>query len=118
MHLRRLLAETPVFLELKARRALASDTPLKAVLRDYRGAVVLSGLLTWMLPAAIVSLLPDPAPFRFQLSLFFDGILPPDASPLIESYFVASPHSPRTAQAGRPIGTGPSSRKSTSGPSK
>src|ERR1700751_2499557 len=29
MHLRRLLAETPVFLELKARRALASDTPLK-----------------------------------------------------------------------------------------
>jgi MFS family permease len=54
VYLRRLLAETPVFLELKARRALASDTPLKAVLRDYRGAVVLSGLLTWMLSAAIV----------------------------------------------------------------
>ncbi len=54
MHLRRLLAETPVFLELKARRALASEAPLKAVVRDYRGAVVLSGLLTWMLSAAIV----------------------------------------------------------------
>src|SRR6202023_181282 len=52
--LRRLLAETPVFLELKARRALASDTPLKSVVRDHRGAVVLSGLLTWMLSAAIV----------------------------------------------------------------
>jgi MFS family permease len=49
-----LLAETPVFLEMKARRALASETPLKTVLRDYRGAVVLSGLLTWMLSAAIV----------------------------------------------------------------
>jgi MFS family permease len=54
MYLRRLLAETPVFLELKARRALASETPLKTILRDYRGAVVLSGLLTWMLSAAIV----------------------------------------------------------------
>jgi MFS family permease len=54
MYLRRLLAETPVFLELKARQALASETPLKTVLRDYRGAVVLSGLLTWMLSAAIV----------------------------------------------------------------
>jgi MFS family permease len=54
MYLRRLLAETPVFLELKARRALASDTPLKSVVRDHRGAVVLSGLLTWVLSAAIV----------------------------------------------------------------
>ena len=54
MYVRRLLAETPVFLELKARRALASETPLKAVVRDHPGAVVLSGLLTWMLSAAIV----------------------------------------------------------------
>ena len=54
MYLRRLLAETPVFLELKARRAIASEMPLKTIVRDYRGAVVLSGLLTWMLSAAIV----------------------------------------------------------------
>jgi MFS family permease len=54
MNLRRLLAETPVFLELKARRAIASETPLKTIVRDYRGAVVLSGLLTWMLSASIV----------------------------------------------------------------
>jgi MFS family permease len=54
MYLRRLLAETPIFLELKARRALASETPLKTVLRDYRGAIVLSALLTWVLSAAIV----------------------------------------------------------------
>jgi MFS family permease len=54
MPLRRLLVETPVFLELKARRAIASETPLKTVVREYRGAVVLSGLLTWMLSAAIV----------------------------------------------------------------
>jgi MFS family permease len=54
MYLRRLLAETPVFEELKARRELASETPLKVVVRDHLEQVVLSGLLTWMLSAAIV----------------------------------------------------------------
>jgi len=46
--------------------------------------------------AAIISLLPDTTPIRFQLSLFFDRILPPDVSPLLESYFVASPHAKST----------------------
>src|SRR6516164_9544951 len=54
MYIRRLLAETPVFLALRARQALASETPLKTVVRDFPGAVVISGLLTWMLSAAIV----------------------------------------------------------------
>jgi MFS family permease len=54
MYLRRLLAETPVFLELKARQAIAPQMPLKTVVRDYRGAIVLSGLLTWMLSAGII----------------------------------------------------------------
>jgi MFS family permease len=54
VYLRRLLSETPVFEELKARRALAAELPLKAVVRDFRPAIVLSGLLTWFLAAAIV----------------------------------------------------------------
>jgi membrane protein len=49
--------------------------------------------------AAVVSLLPDTAPLRFQLSAFFDRILPPDVSPLLQGYFVDSPHSPRSARA-------------------
>jgi membrane protein len=49
--------------------------------------------------AAVVSLLPDTAPLRFQLSAFFDRILPPDVSPLLQSYFVDSPHSTRSARA-------------------
>jgi MFS family permease len=48
------LTETPVFEELRRRRALSAETPLRAVVRDYRAAIVLSGLLTWMLSAAIV----------------------------------------------------------------
>jgi membrane protein len=50
--------------------------------------------------AAIVSLLPDTTPLRFQLSAFFDRILPPDVSPLLEGYFVVdSSHRPRSTHA-------------------
>jgi membrane protein len=49
--------------------------------------------------AAVVSLLPDTAPLRFQLSAFFDRILPPDVSPLLQGYFVDSPHSIKSTHA-------------------
>jgi MFS family permease len=54
VYLRRLLSETPVFEELRAQQALAAELPLKAVLRDYRPAIILSGLLTWFLSGVIV----------------------------------------------------------------
>jgi membrane protein len=49
--------------------------------------------------AAVVSLLPDTAPIRFQLAVIFDRILPPDVSPLLESYFTTSPHNPKSTHA-------------------
>jgi MFS family permease len=52
--LRRLLAETPVFEELRRRRALVSGLPLKVVLAGHGRAVAISMLLTWLLTAAIV----------------------------------------------------------------
>lgn len=54
VYLRRWLHETPVFAELQQRKALAAELPLRAVLRDHPGAVVVSMLLTWLLSAAIV----------------------------------------------------------------
>lgn len=54
MFVRRQLHETPVFAELKARRALAAELPLKTVVRDHVGAVLLAMLLTWLLTAAVV----------------------------------------------------------------
>lgn len=54
VYLRRWLHETPVFAELQQRKALAEEVPLKAVIRDHRGAVLVSMLLTWVLSAAIV----------------------------------------------------------------
>ncbi|WAG79015.1 MFS transporter [Metapseudomonas furukawaii] len=54
MYLRRWLHETPVFAEMQQRKALAAEVPLKTVLREHRGAVALSMLLTWVLSAGIV----------------------------------------------------------------
>ena len=54
MFVRRQLHETPVFAEMQERRALASGLPLKTVLREHAGAVLLAMLLTWLLTAAVV----------------------------------------------------------------
>ena len=52
--LRRLLAETPVFEEMRRQEALVQGLPLRVVLAGHGRAVVLSMLLTWVLTAAIV----------------------------------------------------------------
>nr|WP_063615447.1 MFS transporter [Bradyrhizobium sp. Tv2a-2] len=54
VYLRQLLEETPIFKEMQARKALAAELPLKAVIRDHGRAVIVSMLLTWLLSAAIV----------------------------------------------------------------
>ena len=48
--------------------------------------------------AAVIGQLPDTTPLRFQLAGFFDRVLPPDVSPLLQSYFVESPHNARSAR--------------------
>jgi MFS family permease len=52
--LRRLLVETPVFEEMRRRRALVEGLPLRVVLAGHGHAVIVSMLLTWVLTAAIV----------------------------------------------------------------
>ncbi len=54
MYLRRWLQETPIFLEMQQRKALAQELPVKAVVVRHKKAVVLSMLLTWLLSAGIV----------------------------------------------------------------
>ena len=54
VYLRRFLEETPVFQEMKARRSLASQVPIKTVLMEHRGATLLALALTWVLTAGIV----------------------------------------------------------------
>ncbi|SES89026.1 MFS transporter [Stigmatella erecta] len=52
--LRRWLAETPVFEEMRQRKALVQELPLKAVLRGHGASVAVSMLVSWVLTAAIV----------------------------------------------------------------
>jgi MFS family permease len=54
VYLRRWLSETPVFAAMRESRQLVRELPLKQVLRDHLGGVVLSMLVTWLLTAAIV----------------------------------------------------------------
>ncbi len=54
VYLRRLLSETPVFLELRRRRALAEGLPLRLVLTGHARAVGVSMLLTWFLTSGVV----------------------------------------------------------------
>lgn len=76
--LRRWLSETPVFTELRERKALARGLPVREVLAAHRGAVVLSMLATWTLTAAIlVVVLMTPtlvqASFALPPALAFNG---------------------------------------------
>ncbi|HWK73616.1 MAG TPA: MFS transporter [Povalibacter sp.] len=52
--LRRYLHETPVFEQLRARRALTQGLPIREVLAGHRDGVIRSMILTWLLTAGIV----------------------------------------------------------------
>ncbi|WP_227624660.1 MFS transporter [Klebsiella aerogenes] len=54
MYLRRWLQETPIFLEMQKRKALAQELPVKAVALKHQKAVIVSMLLTWLLSAGVV----------------------------------------------------------------
>jgi membrane protein len=49
--------------------------------------------------AAVVGLLPDTLPFRVQIALFFDRVLPSNVSPLLDVYFSAGHRNAHTFRA-------------------
>jgi membrane protein len=93
----RRLVRLPIILHRALLRALDHDFLNLAQSTAYSAIVSLFPAL--IVAAAVVSLLPDTTPIRFQLSLFFDRILPSDVSPLLQSYFVASPHALKSTHA-------------------
>jgi len=54
MYLRRWLEETPVFIEMQKRKALAEELPLKSVIVSHKKSIAVSMFLTWLLSAGIV----------------------------------------------------------------
>lgn len=75
----------PVILRRALVRALSHDVLNMAQSAAYSAMVALFPAL--IVAAAIIALLPDTAPIRGQLGMFFDRVLPPDVTPLLESYF-------------------------------
>lgn len=49
--------------------------------------------------AAIVALMPLTTPFRFQMAMFFDRVLPSNVVPLLETYFATDGKNPQTTKA-------------------
>lgn len=77
--------------------ALEHDALTVAQATAYSAMVAL--FPTLIVSAAVVALLPDALPFRFQMAIFFDRVLPSNVSPLLEAYFETSHRSPQTATA-------------------
>jgi membrane protein len=77
--------------------ALEHDCLTLAQATAYSAMVALFPAL--IVAAAIVALLPDNLPLRFQMAMFFDRILPSNVSPLLEAYFETSSKNPQTAHA-------------------
>ena len=95
------LLQRPVALAHLLRRsffaAVEHDAFTVAQAAAYSAMVALFPAL--IVAAAVVALLPESLPFRWQMSLFFDRILPSNVSPLLEAYFETTHKSPQTAQA-------------------
>jgi len=94
-------AHTTLHLCNVLRRALSSsfehDILTVGQATAYSAMVALFPAL--IVAAAFVGLLPDTIPLRFQMATFFDRVLPPNVSPLLDSYFATSHHNPQTARA-------------------
>ncbi len=52
-----------------------------------------------IIAAAVVGLLPDALPLRWQLAMLFDRILPVTVSPLLDAYFQTTHRSPQSTHA-------------------
>jgi membrane protein len=69
---------------------LAQSTAYSAIVALFPALIV---------AAAVIGLLPDTAPVRFQLAAFFDRILPPGVSPLLAAYFQTTPSNTHSLRA-------------------
>ncbi|MEO7029932.1 MAG: YihY/virulence factor BrkB family protein [Acidobacteriaceae bacterium] len=77
--------------------AIEHDCLTVAQATAYSAMVALFPAL--IVSAAIVALLPGTVPFRFQMAMFFDRILPSNVSPLLDAYFATGSKSPHTVSA-------------------
>jgi membrane protein len=77
--------------------AVEHDALTVAQATAYSGMVALFPAL--IVAAAVISLVPDTVPLRSQMAQFFNQVLPPNVSPLLEMYFSPAHRSAHTTRA-------------------
>ena len=82
----------PRLLHRAALKAIEHDALNLSQSAAYSAIVALFPAL--VLAAAAIALLPDVAPLKVGVGEFFDEVLPANALPLLESYFISTPASP------------------------
>ena len=87
----------PVLFKRAAWRAMDHDVLNVAQSAAYSAMVALFPAL--IVASAVVGLLPNTAPIRYELAAFFDRVLPSDVSPLLASYFSVTQHTPTSGRA-------------------
>lgn len=69
---------------------VAQATAYSAIVTLFPGLII---------AAALVGLLPFSMPLRLQLAIFFDRVLPPTVSPVLDAYFQTTRHTPQSVRA-------------------
>jgi membrane protein len=77
--------------------ALAHDCLNLAQSAAYSAMVALFPAL--VVAGAVIAILPDTTPIRYEVGAFFDKVLPAYVFPLLTGYFARSPGGPHTARA-------------------
>jgi membrane protein len=88
-----------LFVLLRRAVLAAIDHDLLTVAQATAYSAIVALFPSLIVSAAIVALLPDAAPFRLQMSLIFDRVLPSDVTPVLEAYFAGEGKNPQTARA-------------------
>lgn len=86
----------PVLFQRALHRSVEHDLLNLAQSCAYSAIVTLFPAM--IVAAALIGLTPAAAPVRYQMDGFFSRILPAEVSPLLESYFVASPKNSHSAR--------------------
>ena len=85
------------FIQKAVYAALDHDCLTVAQATAYSAMVALFPAL--IVAAAVVALLPDTLPLRYQMASFFDRVLPSNVTPLLEIYFQTTHKTPQTTPA-------------------
>ncbi|MES2391276.1 MAG: YihY/virulence factor BrkB family protein [Acidobacteriota bacterium] len=83
---------------LRSASLAAFDHDIFTVAQATSYSAIIALFPALIVAAAVIGMLPDTLPIRFQLAAFFDRILPSNVTPLLDAYFSTSHANPQTTR--------------------